>query len=528
MTAWGGYLATLPEPEADAVLRAVANAKPDGPPPEGGGDDHDGGRLATTCLAGIRPEPIRWHVPGYLPLGKLVILAGEGGYGKTTMTLDLTANTSRGWSCFGLSYEPPPPADVLVVSCEDDFGDTVVPRLLSAGADLNRVHRVDGVAQEDGRPRAFTLAELESLEGELKRRPDVRLVIIDPVGGYVGRAGVDDNREAELRGILDPLAELAARRSALVLMVKHLSKDQTRKAAQRVGGSAAYVNASRAAFLVAPDPEDPARRLFLPIKFNCGEWPSGLAFRMGPLAPEEQAEILAGMGHLGPEDRDRMAKQLYRVGWEGPVSVSADEALGADARAPRAGKTDPDRAAEWLRDRLAAGPVGSRQCAAEGDRAMGRTWPPPGADPGKAEFARVKWWRESVLKPRLKGRSQKLGKDGPWFFNLPDGPWPPSTDAIIAARAAEDDAAGGESEESEESIPGEPAGLGFFPEGSEGSEGSAPGEMDSSETAREQPRKNPPPPRAPGPDSSDPSDSSTGGTVPGPGPSDMREQGEAA
>jgi hypothetical protein len=397
----------------------------------------------------------------------------------------------------------------LLISCEDDFGDTVVPRLLSADADLSRAHRVDGVALGEGRPRAFTLADLESLDGELACRPDVRLVIIDPVGGYVGRAGVDDNREAELRAVLDPLAELAARRSTLVLMVKHLSKDQTRKAAQRVGGSAAYVNAARAAFVVAPDPEDASRRLFLPIKFNCGPWPSGLAFRMGDLAPGERAGILAGMDHLGPEDRERMAKQLYRVGWEGPVSVSADEALGADARAHRGGKADLDRAAEWLRGRLATGPAGSILCAMEGDKALGRTWPPPGDDPGKAVATRVKWWRESVLKPRLEGKPRKYGMGGPWFFTLPAGPWPPSTEAVIAARAAETDGAPEESEAPEEATTGTTEGDGFFGHGgAEAPEESATAQPDSSGANANRPPKRPPPPGAHGWDSSDASDSS--------------------
>ena len=508
--AFRGFLCGFPE--SDKIVKAVADAVPTKPPPEAGTDD-DGDGLATTCLADIKPEPIRWLVPGVLPLGKLVIVAGEGGHGKSTLTLDLAAHTSRGWCCFGLAYDPPPPADVLLVSCEDDFADTVVPRLLSAGADLARIHRVDGLAVKEGRPPAFTLTHLDRLETELKRRPAVRLVVIDPVSGYVGRAGVDDNHESELRTVLDPLAELAARRSTLMLMVKNLSKDQTRKAAQRVGGSAAYVNVPRAAFVVVPDADDPGRRLFLPIKFNCGPWPSGLAFRIDALPPGEQAGILAGMEHLGPDDRDRLAKQLYRVGWQGPVSISADDALGADARAHRTtGKADLDRAADWLRDFLAVGPAGSILCASEGDRALGQTWPPAGDDPDKAVNVRLKWWRESVLKPRLKGKPRKLGMGGPWFFTRPDGPWPPPAEAVLAALQAETDGRPEESEASEaseESTPGGPAGDGFYgPEASEESEESTTAKPDSSGAPPKRPPKNPPEAQPPERDSSDASDSS--------------------
>lgn len=218
-------------------------------------------------------------------------------------------------------------------------------------------------------------------------------MVIDPVGGYIGRAGVDDNREAEFRAVLDPLTELAARRSVLLALVKHLSKDQARKAAQRVGGSAAYVNAARAAFIVAPAPDDSNRRLFLPIKFNCGEWPSGLAFGMEALPADEQAGILAEMDHLKDEDRSRLARQLYRIAWQGPVDITADEALGADARRKPA-SAEPEKAAEWLRERLRDGPVGSKLCVSEGNAAIGR-------HPHRFFEVDLKWWRESILKGRL-------------------------------------------------------------------------------------------------------------------------------
>lgn len=508
--AWDLFLAGRPDREE--IIAVVARIDPNGPPPDPEAEPNEQRGLATTCLADIRPEPIRWQVPGYLPLGKLIILAGEGGYGKTTLTLHLTAQTTRGWSCFGLSYTPPEPADVLLISCEDDYADTVVPRLMSAGADLRRVHRVDGIEVEDGRPGVFTLAHLDRMECELGRRPGVRLVIIDPVGGYVGRAGMDDNREAELRAVLDPLAELAARRSVLVVLVKHLSKDQSRKAAQRVGGSAAYVNASRAAFIVAPDPDDGDRRLFLPIKFNCGPWPSGLAFRMDALPPEERAGILAGMDHLGDEDRNRLAQQLYRITWQGPVSISADDALRADTR-QKPTTADADKAAAWLRERLSDGPAGSTLCAIQGNAAIGRR-------PHRFVTVDVKWWRENVLKLRLGGKSRKLGMEGPWFFTLPDGPWPPSNAAILAARDAESapgdeetDAPTEGSEESDESRSTVPREPGFIePEPGDDTEVSEEsrdvGRDSSGPPADDSARRNPAPSDPSDADSSDPSASS--------------------
>lgn len=174
--AWEGFL--YGRSDAAGIIKSLANVEPLDPAPDPEEEAHDDrNALVTTCLADIRPEPIRWLVPGYLPLGKLVILAGDGGYGKTTLTLHLAASVSRGRSCLGLSYPAHDPADVLLISCEDDHVDTVVPPLLSADADLRRIHRVDGVEEEDGRPVPFTLAYLDRMERELRRRPAVRLVV---------------------------------------------------------------------------------------------------------------------------------------------------------------------------------------------------------------------------------------------------------------------------------------------------------------------------------------------------------------
>src|SRR5262249_19558829 len=93
---------------------AATNAKTKGPNPEP--QPGQGPALATTCLADIRPQPVHWLVPGYLPRGKLVLLAGDGGHGKSTLTLDLAANLTTGRPCLGLEYDPLPPCDVLLIS----------------------------------------------------------------------------------------------------------------------------------------------------------------------------------------------------------------------------------------------------------------------------------------------------------------------------------------------------------------------------------------------------------------------------
>lgn len=310
-------------------------------------------RLATTSLNTLSPRPVRWTVEGYIPSGKLTILAGDGGHGKTTVTLHLTACLSTGLCCFGLKYAPPPPSDVLLISCEDDFEDTVVPRLLAAGADLSRVHRVDGVPTADGKPAPFSLLHYQQLEHELEKRPAVRLVVIDPAGAYVGRSGVDDHKDSELRALLGPLAELAARQNVAVILVKHLNKGATAKAVHKVGGSAGYVNTVRAAWVVAPHPNDEENKLFLPLKFNICKKPAGLSFRLVALPEGDCSAIVGRFADLNDEDRARLAAQLFRPEWGENADIDADEALGEATQNGRSGTSKVEQAAEWVKGFLA-------------------------------------------------------------------------------------------------------------------------------------------------------------------------------
>jgi hypothetical protein len=306
--------------------------------------------LTTTRLDGVKPRSVRYLVAGYIPRGKLVLLAGDGGHGKSLITLHLIACLTTGRPCFGLEYQAPPPAEALIVCCEDDYADTVVPRLIAAGADLSKVYSVDGVKSKDGKPTPFSLAHYEALEKELEQRPNVRLIVIDPAGAYIGRAGIDDHKDSELRALLGPLAELAARRNVTIIIVKHFNKGASIKAVHKVTGSAGYVNCVRAGFVVAPDTEEEGKRFFLPIKFNIGPKPVGLAYQLEGLPADEQEQALEGF-QLDEEDRPRLAEQLVRVRWLGLADVDADEILAASARHAR-DATRVETCGVWLREFL--------------------------------------------------------------------------------------------------------------------------------------------------------------------------------
>ncbi len=219
-----------------------------------------------------------------IPAGKLITIAGIGGAGKGMAWAALVADLSVGQETLGNDVKPPGKVGVLLVGCEDGFEDTVIPRLAAAGADLKMVHILDGVRSGDGKSTApFSLDYLLPLDRFLEKNPSIKLIIIDPVTGYVGRAGVKDHHDAELRALLEPVAELANRRGVTIIMVKHLNKDESKTVASRVGGSVAYVNIPRACALVTNHPSDPNLRVLVFFKWNLNvERPQAITWTMEP------------------------------------------------------------------------------------------------------------------------------------------------------------------------------------------------------------------------------------------------------
>jgi len=404
------------------------------------GGDSEEWALVTSRASEYRPEPVEFLDGGMLPK-KLITIAGLGSAGKGMFWANVVADLTRGRPTLVMTYQAPGPIDVLLVGCEDGYSDTVIPRLMAADADLNRVHILNCIRDSKGHVHPFSLAYLKLLEDYPNAHPGIGLVVIDPIAGYVGRAGVKDHHDADVRSVLEPLGDLANRRKITILTTKHLNKDEAKTVASRVGGSVAYVNVSRACFVVATDPENETRRVLAPFKWNLNApRPPSIAWTMEPIPPDLVATILAGCDHLSDEDKGKLATQLHRLAWAGKVDADADDLLRAAARSERKShQNEVDRATEWLRQRLADGPVGSVLCAREGDKAMGRPWPTPDPkvppdDQRKRVLARVKWWRETILKKRLEGETARAGYNGPYFFRLPDHItrrlWPPTSEAI--------------------------------------------------------------------------------------------------
>ncbi len=306
-----------------------------------------GGSLTTRCLSDIEAKPVRWLWPGRIARGKLTIIAGNPGLGKSQITASIAAVVTKGgrWPVDGEQCRS---GVVLFLSAEDDPADTLRPRLEAAGADLSRVHAVDGVIVRytgDGNQskRSFSLqVDIEALGSKLAELGDVACVVIDPISAYLG--DTDSHKNAEVRGLLAPLSELAARHDTAILGVSHLNKTAGMQALMRVTGSLAFVAAARAAYLVTADPHDKSRRLLLPMKNNLGPDATGLGFRI------EGATISSPTGLLATS----------HVVWEPePVSMTADEVMQAESMSSVTSAMDG--AIEWLREILADGPMAASE-----------------------------------------------------------------------------------------------------------------------------------------------------------------------
>jgi putative DNA primase/helicase len=301
-------------------------------------------RLITHRASDLQPERLVWVWPGRIPEGKLVLVGGPPGLGKSQLTAFMAATISNGgdWPCNEGSTAV---GSVIFMSAEDGIEDTIVPRLMATGADLDRVHIVASATKPDGTGRkTFSLkTDVDLLEAKANEIRDVRLIIVDPISAYMG--GSDGNGNVETREVLEPLAEMANRLHIAVVAVTHLNKgggggNQT--ALNRFSGSIAFIAAARAAFAVLEDPENDERRFLLQAKNNLGPKCKGLVFRM------EQRLVSEGI----------VSSNIIFFENE-QVSQSIDEALTASEKrggdgSQTSGKED---IAEFLTELLAAGPV---------------------------------------------------------------------------------------------------------------------------------------------------------------------------
>jgi len=295
----------------------------------------------------LHPEPIRWLWPGWLARGKLHVLAGAPGTGKTTIATSIAACVSAGHAL--PSGWRPERGGILIWSGEDDPADTLVPRLLAAGADLSRVRFVGDVRDDRERHPFDPARDVDLLAAAVADMEGVALLIVDPL---VSAVGGDSHKNAEVRRGLAPLVDLAARLDAALIGITHYSKGTAgRDPLERVTGSVAFGALARVVLgtvrMQAEDGE-PARMMLARCKSNVGPDGGGYTYAFGtePLAAHPEIEA-------------------SRIVWGTAVEGTARELL-AEAEPDDDGADD---AAGFLRDLLAYGSRPAKEVYREAEAA---------------------------------------------------------------------------------------------------------------------------------------------------------------
>jgi|688.fasta_scaffold24056_9 hypothetical protein len=245
---------------------------------------HKSIRPNLVCMKDVQPRPVSWLWQDRFALGRISLLVGQPGLGKSFLTCDMASRVSTGtpWP----DGAPCLKGHVLLITAEDHEEDTIRPRLDAHRADNSRIHVLRGVlvkmAGQDSDKEyetVFSLADTLALEMALTEIQDVKLIIIDPIGSFLG-SRTDAHRDNEVREVLAPLSKLSERYGASVVLVAHRRKGGNGSADESALGSRAFTGVARAVWHLSKDPDDPERRLFLSGKNNLAKQPDGLAFRI--------------------------------------------------------------------------------------------------------------------------------------------------------------------------------------------------------------------------------------------------------
>lgn len=290
-------------------------------------------------LTEVVPEKVNWLWEGRVPLGKLTIVDGDPGLGKSLMLTDLAARVTRSREMPDGSPGLGRPAGVVILTAEDGLADTVAPRLLAAGGDPNRVRALTtlGVGETEHEP--VLPDDLGAVEQAI-RDVDAKLVIIDPLMAYLG-PDVNSHNDQDVRRVMRQLSRLAERTGAAIVIVRHLNKSAGISAIHRGGGSIGIIGAARSGLLVGKDKDDPdgRRRILASVKSNLTEEPESLGY-----------QIISVPVRTGA---DSVIPAVPVVDWLGPIEATADALVGVDdGREP---KTVRDATKDALASLLANG-----------------------------------------------------------------------------------------------------------------------------------------------------------------------------
>jgi len=248
-----------------------------------------------------------------LPFGKLAILDGDPGLGKSLVTLDLCARVTKG-RCFPDGTPGRPAANVIILNAEDASADTIAPRLRALAADLDRVFILHG--EDDAGALPLRLPTHIAALDHILTTTHAKLVVIDPIVAYLD-AAVMIACDQSVRQALACLARLAQKHDCVILLVRHLNKRGGHRSLYRGGGSIGFLAACRTAWLIAEEPDHPGHRVLAQIKNNVAPPQPSLAFQI--LAEEGQPPVVSWLSGTRPFTADQF---LAKAG-QGPVFGSA-------------------------------------------------------------------------------------------------------------------------------------------------------------------------------------------------------------
>ena len=316
----------------------------------------------------VEIEKIDWLLYPFIPFGKVTIVQGDPGEGKTTMVLQIIAKLTKGEAVLPSDSDESAleektmvlePVNVIYQTAEDGLGDTIKPRLLSAGADCSRVMVIDDNDQ------ALTMMDARLEEAIIQTK--ARLVVLDPIQGFLG-ADVDMHRANEIRPLMKRVAVLAEKYHCAIILIGHMNKNSNGKSSYRGLGSIDFQAAARSVLIVGRIKDEPEIRVVCHVKSSLAPEGKSIAFRL---------------------DKDTGFE------WIGEYDISADDLLSGDNRGQKI-----HVAKEFLQEVLASGSVAQTKVAEEAE---------------SREIKKKTLWN---AKKELEIDSVKIGNQ--WFWMLPE------------------------------------------------------------------------------------------------------------
>lgn len=315
-------------------------------------------KLMTVKASEVEPKELDWLWLYRFLVGHINILGGDPGLGKSMILIDVAARASSGrdWP----DGSPCQQCSVLYSTTEDGIEDTVVPRLMAAGADLERVHIVQAVkCRDDSELPLFLNEHLIYLDEMLTENPEIRILIVDTLQSHIGSA-VATNNNSSVRGVMTPLKRLAEKHHIAVLCIEHLTKSKTmsgENATYRVQSSIAFAGAARSVWIVAKDQMDATgkRRYVQASKTNLAPDNSGLGLAYEICGPTGKPYV-----HWLETDVATPIDQLLSI----PDATGDEQSDGGEL----------GRCCDWLREILTeASPAKEVETGAKSEMISGRT-----------------------------------------------------------------------------------------------------------------------------------------------------------